>query len=132
MASYLEEGKNRFPADDTPPLPAFASAFPCFYKHPQQIDRSTDPFTVNAITGFLPTHLPIKDLPEVFRQLQKIVEQMPVLKLDGTAGLLARYELGPLIDDGMALTDLTENISDLIVPGTDKHDLHIVTALFRD
>ena len=69
------------------------------------MERSLDPMTVNANTGFLPSRLPIKDLPLKFAPLQKIVEEMPVLKLDGTPGLLATYELGPLIDAGEALVD---------------------------
>jgi len=57
---------------------------------------------------------------------------MPVLRFNGTLGLLATYELGPLIDSGGVLSDLTDEIDKIVVPGTGKHDLHIVTALFRD
>ncbi|KAK5938290.1 hypothetical protein PMZ80_009260 [Knufia obscura] len=132
MAPYLGQDSTISSNDDALPLPAFTKAFPHFYKDLESLPNSIDPFTVNATTGFLPTKLPVKDLPNAFEPLQKIVQDMPVLKLDGTSGLLATYQLGPLIDSGKALPDLTAQIDDFIVPSTGKHDLHIVTALFRD
>lgn len=132
MAPYLGNDDSVSPHRETPPLPSFSKAFPHFYEDPEDMARDIDPFTVNAMTGFLPTQLPIADLPDVFKPLQMLVEAMPVVKLDGTPGLLATYELGSLIDSGEALPDLTDHIDDLKVPSTGKKDLHIVTALFRD
>ena len=132
MAPYLGHDSYVGSNNDVPPLPAFTKAFPHFHVDPESLPDSTDPFTVNATTGFLPTKLPIVSLPDVFKPLQKIVEDMPVIKLDGTPGLLASYELGPLIDSGISLSDLTDEIDKLIVPGTSRRDLHLVTALFRD
>lgn len=132
MAPYLGHDSHIGSNNDVPPLPAFVKAFPHFYEDPESLPNSTDPFTINATTGFLPTKSPIVSLPNIFKPLQKIVEDMPVIKLDGTPGLLASYELGPLIDSGSSLSDLTDEIDMFIVPSTDRHDLHLVTALFRD
>jgi len=117
---------------DVPPLPSFSELFPNFHQDPESLPNTLDPFTVNSTTGFLPSKLPVNVLPEVFQPLQKLVEEMPVVKLDGTPGHLATYSLGPIVDSGKALPDLTHEIDKLKVPGTNKLDLHIVTALFRD
>jgi indoleamine 2,3-dioxygenase len=55
---------------------------------------------------------------------------MPIVKADGTAGLVAKFQLGPLIDSG-ALPDLTSHVDSL---RTDQGevDLEVMTALFRD
>lgn len=132
MAPYLGSDSPISLEGDVLPLPSFNKAFPNFYKDPNETSRTLDPFTINSTTGFLPNRLPVKDLPAAFASLQNIVEAMPVLKLDGTAGLLATYQLGPLIDGGEALADLTDCIDEMKVPGTEKLDLHIITALFRD
>ncbi|KAJ9661919.1 hypothetical protein H2198_001671 [Neophaeococcomyces mojaviensis] len=129
---YLDIEKPIMHVSDTPPLPSFSEVFPNFHHNPASLQRSVDPFTTNSTTGFLPTQLPVNILPDVFKPLQKLAEDMPVLKLDGSPGHLATYSLGPLIDSGKALSDLTHEIDNLKIPGTDKLDLHIITALFRD
>lgn len=132
MAPFLGSDSPPHLDSEVLPLPPFSEVFPHFYEDPKHVARTLDPFTVNSTTGFLPNKLPVKDLPAAFASLQKIVEEMPVLKLDGTAGLLAGYQLGPLIDEGKALVDLTDRIAEMKVPETGELDLHIVTALFRD
>ncbi|KAK5069339.1 hypothetical protein LTR64_008365 [Lithohypha guttulata] len=132
MPPYLDTSAPSSPKDSSPPLPSFKEAFPHFYEDPNTLPHSFDPFTVNAVTGFLPTALPIKDLPATFSAVQKLVEVMPVQKLDGAPGLLGTYTFGEVIDSGEALLDLTEHIDELRVAGTGKLDLHVITALFRD
>lgn len=56
---------------------------------------------------------------------------MPVRKLDGSPGLLATYQLGPVIDKGDALPDLIDEIDNLVA-SDGKPDLVAVTAIFRD
>ncbi|OJJ50768.1 hypothetical protein ASPZODRAFT_137908 [Penicilliopsis zonata CBS 506.65] len=102
-----------------------------FRSHPDDVPATADPFIVNAATGFLPTKLPLRRLPATFNALSNILDEMPVLKQDGSPGLLAQYRLGPLIDSG-ALPDLTDEIDRLVVDGTDERDLHAITAAFRD
>ena len=132
MVPYLGQDSPAGRDDNVFPIPSFTKAFPHFYEDPELLPNSIDPFTVNATTGFLPTKRPVRDLPDVFKPLQKIVADMPVLKLDGTPGMLATYELGPLIDSREALPDLTDEVDALTIPGTSKYDLHTITALFRD
>lgn len=56
---------------------------------------------------------------------------MPVVKTDGTPGLLATYELGPLINSKKTLPDLTAEIEKLMTPDGGL-DMFAVTAAFRD
>jgi indoleamine 2,3-dioxygenase len=69
-------------------------------------------------------------LPKAFDALSDILDDMPILKEDGTPGLLATFKLGPLIDSG-ALPDLTEEIDNLVVEGGEV-DMAAITAAFRD
>lgn len=79
-------------------------------------------FNVTAKRGFLPAIDPLKVLPEEYKELEKLLQEMPINKADGTKGLLADEALGPAIDSGrLPEYDLT-NV-------TDSQLLH---ALFRD
>jgi indoleamine 2,3-dioxygenase len=77
----------------------------------------------------------MRRLPAKFDAMSNILDDMPIVKNDGSPGLLARYQLGPVIDSG-ALPDLTSHMDDLRVDvddGTEKqYDLEAITALFRD
>ena len=131
MAPYLGSDAAALDAGILP-LPSFDESFPHFHEKPQNVSKALDPFTVNSTSGFLPNRLPIKDLPQSFKCLQELLEEVPVLKRDGTPGLLARYELGPLIDAGQVLPDLTDKIDALVVTGTNALDRHVIAALYRD
>ena len=78
-----------------------------------------------------PLQTPQVDLPDVFAPLTDLVERMPIVKEDGTPGLLASYQLGPTIDLGNGLPDLIDHI-DKLVTSDGKPDLVAVTAAFRD
>jgi len=97
---------------------------------PMVLPSSLDPFTVTTSTGFLPLRTPIVNLPPTFDALTKLLENMPITKQDGSPGLLAHYELGPLIDDG-ALPDLLTEL-DGLVASDGKPDFAAITAAFRD
>lgn len=62
--------------------------------------------------------------------MSDILDEMPIMKADGTPGLVAKFQLGPLIESGK-LPDLTSCIDDLRV-SKDEYDLEAITALFRD
>ena len=47
-------------------------------------------FAVNDKNGFLPKKAPMKVLPDRYKELQKIVDEMPIVKDDGQSGLLSK------------------------------------------
>ena len=104
--------------------------FPYLHDDPTTLPRSLDPFTITTSNGFMPLRTPQIDLPVAFEPLSKICDEFPVLKEDGTSGLLATFELGSAIDGG-ALPDLNDEIDNLLTP-EGRPDLVAVTAAFRD
>ncbi|KIW19345.1 hypothetical protein PV08_03640 [Exophiala spinifera] len=125
MSSYLA---------DAPPLPPLTRLFPHLNSSAEEIPASTDPFTITTTTGFLPCRPPLRRLPAQFDAMSEILDEMPIVKADGTPGLVAKFQLGPLIDSGK-LPDLTSHIDDLKLRAADDesaYDLEAVTALFRD
>ena len=98
---------------------------------PETLPLSLDPFTVTTSTGFMPLRTPLVNLPSAFASLQALVEEMPVQKIDGSPGLLATYQLGPTVDQGDTLPDLTSYVDDLMA-ADGRPDLWIVTAVFRE
>lgn len=112
------------------PLPPLTTVFPYIHADPKDVPPSTDPFTITTSTGFLPLDVPLNNLPSVFDPLTKILDDMPVIRANGRPGLLAVYQLGPLIDRG-ALPDLTDKI-DKLIASDGKPDMPAITAAFRD
>ncbi|KAL5606124.1 hypothetical protein BROUX41_006108 [Berkeleyomyces rouxiae] len=86
-------------------------------------DRSLPAFMVSTTRGFLPRMDPIVQLPAEFAALEKILAEMPVKKLDGSAGLLASSKLGDAVKDFPDLTDKVELYKD---------DIPMMNALYRD
>lgn len=79
-------------------------------------------FTVTTERGFLPTADPLVKLPEEYKELEMILQDMPITKHDGSPGLLAEEKLGPTIDSGrLPEYDLTQ-----------VENLKLLHALFRD
>lgn len=103
--------------------------FPHLLQDPTTLPKSVDPFTITTSTGFLPAAIPITSLPDVFAPLASILSRLPVVKDDGSPGLLATYELGSTVL--AELPDFTEEIDKLITENGEP-DLHVVTAVFRD
>ena len=112
-----------------PPLPPMAELFPYLEKDLREVPEKADPFTVTTENGFLPTTLPLTDLPSEFEPLAAILQRMPICTEEGKPGLLAEFKLGPLIDES-ALPNLTAEVE--ILTNKDMVDLPLVTALFRD
>ncbi|RMZ91085.1 hypothetical protein DV736_g1676, partial [Chaetothyriales sp. CBS 134916] len=117
-------------AADDPPLPPLSTIFPHLEEELHTLPPTIDPFTVTTKNGYLPCNTPLVKLPDDFSALSKILDNMPVEKLDGKPGLLANFALGPLIDDGQ-LPDLTPYL-DRLIRTNGRLDLPLVTALFRD
>lgn len=115
---------------ESPPLPPLSTVFPHLQADATTLPRSIDPFTITTSTGFLPCRQPLLRLPQQFDAASDILDDMPIVKADGSPGLLATFKLGPLIDSG-ALPDLTSHIEDLRLDDG-SYDLEAITALFRD
>lgn len=120
----MTEVKDSCPDDPT------RQQFPHIDADPATLPATLDPFTITTSTGFMPLRTPRIDLPADFEVLQKLAEDLPVTKADGSPGLLATYDLGPTIDKG-ALPDLTDAIDDLVLPDG-QSNLEDVTAAFRE
>lgn len=103
--------------------------FPHIFDDPVTLPNSVDPFTITNSTGFLPLSTPPVSIPKVFDPLASILSRLPVVKDDGTPGLLATYELGPAVH--AELPDLSDEI-DKLVTEDGKPDLVTLTAVFRD
>lgn len=111
------------------PSPATLKRFPHIHDDPSSLSHALDPFTITTSTGFLPYQTAPTELPEVFKALASLVERLPVVKLDGTPGLLATYELGPATE--AELTDLTDEVEKLKLPNG-EWDRFTIAAVFRD
>jgi indoleamine 2,3-dioxygenase len=103
--------------------------FPHINDDPSTLPLSLDPFTITTSTGFLPYRLSPTSLPEVFKPLISLLDRLPVVKRDGSPGLLATYELGPAVQ--AELPDLTQEV-DKLVSNDGKPELFTIMAVFRD
>ena len=128
MSPYLIDVSST--TQDTPG-DGLKDVFPYIEKDPTTLPYSLDPFTITTSTGFLPLRTPQVDLPCAFEPLTRLAESLPAVKLDGSPGLLATYQVGPKIDNDQALPDLTDEVDSLIAEDG-KPDLAAVTAVFRD
>lgn len=111
------------------PSPSTLKRFPNIHDDPSTMSHAMDPFTITTSSGFLPYQTAPVNLPEAFKSLQSLVERLPVVKLDGTPGLLATYEFGPAVD--AELTDLTDEVEKLVMPDG-SYDKFTIAAVFRD
>ncbi|KAJ2354917.1 hypothetical protein IWW50_003635, partial [Coemansia erecta] len=78
-------------------------------------------FTVSSDTGFLPRRDPLSVLPSYFEKLDELLHEMPILKNDGTLGLLHTGRLGSLIERELPQYDVEF-----------VFDRRILAALYRD
>lgn len=101
------------------------------WTHATGSSRSLDPFIVTKANGFMPLYLPETKLPEAWRPLIDLMEKMPIVKSNGTPGLLASFQLGAVVDVANMLPDLTDEIDNLVTP--DSHpDKALITTVFRE
>jgi indoleamine 2,3-dioxygenase len=80
-------------------------------------------FTVGPHNGFLPLHEPLVALPPAYKELESLLQRMPVTRPDGTAGLLARGELGAAVQ-----AELPEYDAATLA----RADPRLLAALYRD
>jgi len=112
------------------PLPATSILFPHLHSNPATLPASLDPFTITTTTGFLPLAAPLERLPPKFAPLTRLLEDLPIVRLDGSPGLLAKFTLGNTIDNG-TLPDFTDALDDLTTE-YGKPDLAAIAAAFRE
>ncbi len=111
--------------------PTITSIFPHIHSNPSSLSKSLDPFTITTSTGFLPFQTPQVELPAAFTPLARLLDNLSIVRVDGTPGLLATYQLGAAIDEHLDLPDLTIEIDNLLAEDG-RPDLAAVTAAFRD
>jgi indoleamine 2,3-dioxygenase len=79
-------------------------------------------FDVSASHGFLPSTTPLAELPETYRPLQELLDQMPVVKEDGTGGYL--HYPGQIHAAAAQLPNFIEQV-------TAEKDIRVIQALYR-
>ena len=88
-----------------------------------RLENYTDNFfEVNSTHGFLPRKNPLLKLPERYNELQKLMDEMPIKKEDGSDGLLSRE--GAIEKSVESLS----NFKDLV---SKEKDVFVIQALFR-
>ena len=88
-----------------------------------RLENYTDDFfEVNSINGFLPKKSPLLKLPERYKEIQKLIDEMPIKKEDGGDGLLSKKGA---IEQGV---ESLSNFKDLV---SKEKDVFIIQALFR-
>jgi len=79
-------------------------------------------FDVSAEHGFLPSTAPLAELPENYRPLQELLDQMPVVKEDGNGGYL--HYPGQIHAAAAQLPNFIEQV-------TAEKDIRVIQALYR-
>lgn len=79
-------------------------------------------FSVDPIHGFLPIAEPLATLPAHYKELQSLIDQMPIVKTDGSPGLLAT--------DG-AFEAAAKSIPNFVKEIGTETDPFVLAALFR-
>lgn len=79
-------------------------------------------FSVSGKNGFLPQREPMTLLPSKYVDLQNIIDDMPIVKDDGVAGLLAK--------EG-AFEKAIDNLPNLLDYVKEESDPYLLQALFR-
>ena len=96
-----------------------------------KLENYTDNFfEVNSVNGFLPKKGPLSKLPERYNELQKLIDEMPIKKEDGSDGLLSRKGA---IEEGVQslsnLKDLVTGEDDVLSFRLCLEHMHFLQAL---
>lgn len=79
-------------------------------------------FRVSRERGFLPCRNPMARLPDEYGELERLLQEMPIKRADGSPGLLDKETLGLTIEKGALPLYEVHNVD----------DLDLLHALFRD
>ncbi|KAK9761645.1 hypothetical protein K7432_013307 [Basidiobolus ranarum] len=78
-------------------------------------------FIVTPKNGFLPREDPLVKLPSEFKELESLLERMPLKLPDGSNGLLWKGELGQAVTNELPIYNVDH-----------IHDSQLLSALYRD
>eukprot|EP00042_Codosiga_hollandica_P042866 m.398332 g.398332 ORF g.398332 m.398332 type:complete len:489 (-) comp56428_c0_seq3:124-1590(-) len=78
-------------------------------------------FSLSSRNGWMPKHVPLRSLPSQFADVEYLLQQMPITKKDGTAGLLSTGRFGEAVLQSLKFHDVSR-----------VEDPALVTALHRD
>eukprot|EP00049_Salpingoeca_infusionum_P013395 m.250431 g.250431 ORF g.250431 m.250431 type:complete len:494 (+) comp15435_c0_seq1:477-1958(+) len=78
-------------------------------------------FELTKEHGFMPTKPILRELPSQFEHVERLLQEMPIHKPDGSPGLLATGDFGAAVDKGLPLYDVSR-VTDPV----------LLSALFRD
>lgn len=81
-----------------------------------------DFFEVNSLNGFLPKRSPLEKLPDTYKELQVLIDEMPIKKPDGSDGFLSIKG---------AIEKAVENLPNYENEVASENDILIIQALFR-
>ncbi|CEO98042.1 hypothetical protein PBRA_006156 [Plasmodiophora brassicae] len=84
-------------------------------------DVSRPQFMVGVENGFLPRQDPLPALPERFKELESLLQRMPIVMANGQPGLLASGKFGEAVEKELPLYDLS-----------DIEDTRLLAGLYRD
>jgi indoleamine 2,3-dioxygenase len=84
-------------------------------------DNTKSMFEVTIKNGFLPRRAPLPELPSKYRELENLLQRMPIQTKDGEKGLLATGDFGAALENELPLYDVSQ-----------ETDIHVLSALFRD
>lgn len=96
-------------------------AQPCASYHMWQTTNPHGEFAVRPENGLLPRSPPLVELPAEYADVEDILQQMPMVRRDGSPGLLATGQFGAYVKRHLRFHDLSQ-----------VTDPKLRTALFRD
>ena len=85
------------------------------------VNSTLPQFMVGVSNGFLPRQKPLVRLPSAYKELDELLDDMPVIKKNGQPGLLHFGLFGEAVLTRLPLYDTTN-----------VHDQQVLSALFRD
>ncbi|MCH1552570.1 MAG: indoleamine 2,3-dioxygenase, partial [Balneolaceae bacterium] len=87
------------------------------------LSRYTDGFfSIDGTHGFLPIRSPLAELPDRYKELQSILDDLPTQRVDGSNGLLSKEGL---------IEKRIEHLNDFSDLVANESDVFIIQALFR-
>lgn len=81
---------------------------------------------VGVENGFLPRQDPLPALPERFKELESLLQRMPIVMANGQPGLLASGKFGEAVEKELPLYDLSDIEDTRLLAGMLWHVLELL------